>query len=221
MNRKSALLNKIYLNWRWLVIFLVVLVSAYTFVDLAGDVWLKEGFAWDIPIIQSIHQSSSPLLDLIFRGITFTAGPIGIVIAVVIGCLWLWKLNQKFQMMSLAFSVIGMALITSILKVIFQRPRPDIIPPLVAEASYSFPSGHTGSAVAFYGLLGYFLWQEQHYVAAALSWSWVILVMLSRIYLGAHYPSDVLASLALGIIWVLLLIFSNQRQASAISASSA
>lgn len=221
MNRISPFLKEIYLNWRWLIIFLVVLASAYIFVDLSGDVWLNEGFTWDIPIILSIHQSSSPLLDTIFTMITDTSGPIGIMIPVAIASLWLWRRNERFQMATVIFSTVGMGIITSVLKLIFQRPRPDVFPPLVPQVSYSFPSGHTGSAVAFYGLMGVLLWHEGYYVAAVLCWVWVILVMLSRIYLGAHYPSDVLASLALGIIWVVLLVLSNRRRTSGISSDVA
>jgi membrane-associated phospholipid phosphatase len=103
-------------------------------------------------------------------------------------------------------------LLNSLLKLLFARPRPNVFPPLMAETSYSFPSGHTMSAVAVYGLLALLLWQRGQYAWALLPGLWVPLVALSRVYLGVHYPSDVLASLALGTIWLVIVWFTQTRQ---------
>jgi undecaprenyl-diphosphatase len=93
-----------------------------------------------------------------------------------------------------------------LLKLLFARPRPNVFPPLTLETSFSFPSGHTMAAVAFYGLIAILLWRDHHYGWALLPGLWVPLVALSRIYLGVHYPSDVLASLAVGTIWLALIL---------------
>ncbi len=105
-------------------------------------------------------------------------------------------------------SFVGTFLLNSLLKFIFARPRPDLFPPLVVEHSYSFPSGHTMSAIAYFGLLALVLWQRGRRGWAVLAGLWVPLVALSRVYLGAHYPSDVLASLAIGTIWLVIVWFA-------------
>lgn len=198
-------------NWRWFLIFAIVLGASMTFLELAEDVWFNEGFKWDVPLILSVHSFSYPALDLIFKAITMTAGAI-IFAPILIFCFWFWRKQSYYQIGMLLFSVIGMGIITTILKLLFQRPRPDVFVPLVTESSYSFPSGHTGAAVALFGLAGTFFWQDNQRIVALLCWLWVFLVMLSRIYLGAHYPSDVLASLMLGIIWIILLNWKSLRK---------
>jgi len=106
----------------------------------------------------------------------------------------------------------GTVALNIMLKALFTRPRLQLFPPLVVETSFSFPSGHTMVAVAFYGLISILLWRKRQYAWAILAGVWVFLVGLSRIYLGVHYPSDVLASLAVGTIWlVLILSFFQER----------
>jgi len=78
---------------------------------------------------------------------------------------------------------------------------------LVVETSYSFPIGHTLAAIAYYGLLALVLWPWERRGWAMLAGLEVPLVALSRVYLGAHYPSDVLASLAIGTIWLVIVWF--------------
>jgi membrane-associated phospholipid phosphatase len=91
------------------------------------------------------------------------------------------------------------------LKAAFARPRPHIIVPLAVEHTASFPSGHTISAAVFYGYLALQAWHRRHQAIAPLIGVWPVLVGMSRIYLGAHYPSDVLASLALGLLFLILM----------------
>jgi membrane-associated phospholipid phosphatase len=183
---------------------LLVFALACIFLELAGDVWLREGFSWDRPILLAIHQAGTPLFDFLFRMISVM---VGILIPLPLGliCYWFWYHQMRHNALTIVFSVIGMSIMTTLLKLIFQRPRPEVFPPLVTETSYSFPSGHTGSAVALFGLAGIYFWRANRRLYAVFCWIWVPLVMLSRVYLGVHYPSDVLASLALGIIWIIIL----------------
>jgi len=112
------------------------------------------------------------------------------------------------------------ALITSVgcgegfiwlLKNIIQRPRPPLINALAPEASFSFPSGHSFVAFSFYGLFAYFLFREMRgkfsKILGILAVICIIIAIgFSRIYLGVHWPSDVLASYALGAAWLAALI---------------
>jgi membrane-associated phospholipid phosphatase len=185
-------------------------ISTYVFFDLAGDVWFKEGFAWDKPIMLAIHDRSTPWLDSLFKMISYTASK-WVLIPIVIIAGWFWYIGQPIRITLIIISYVGATLLNFGLKSIFERSRPDFFIPLVVETSHSFPSGHTATAMGFYGLLALLFWKDRRYLIAALCAIWVGLIGFSRIYLGVHYPSDVVASLAVGIIWIILLLTVSGR----------
>jgi len=191
----------------------VIFFSAgFTFLKLADDVWFREGFSWDAPIMLAIHQYSQPWLDTLFIGITNSAGkyiPLFLLGALVL----LWIKHKKIEIVSLIVSLVGAIIINGALKILFARPRPAIFPPITVEYSYSFPSGHTMTAMAFYGFVAILLWQWHRRIWALAFGGWVLLVALSRVYLGVHYPSDVLGALAVGALWLIIVeIFYFQTQ---------
>lgn len=195
----------------WLLALVLLFVAAALFLELAEDVWLNEGLAWDATVMLAVHKLSRPWLDRLFWLITETGGALTIV-PVVATATWFWWRKQRMVTFLVLASFGGMLVLNSQLKLLFARARPNIFPPLVVEHSYSFPSGHTMSAVAVYGLFALLLWQRRRYGWAILAGLWVPLVALSRVYLGAHYPSDVLASLALGTIWLVIVWFTYTGQ---------
>ena len=106
------------------------------------------------------------------------------------------------------------------LKDLFQRARPVFEDPLVQLATYSFPSGHAVASTVFYGALCAIVFAQTRSRAAraaacALALAMVPLVCFSRVYLGAHYPGDVLAGVAVGILCLLLLRPSQRPARSA------
>ena len=185
----------------------LLLTAVLVFLELAEDVWVNEGFAWDATIMLGIHSLSSPWLDRFFMLVTQTAGPL-IVLPVLGTAVWFWRRDRHLLAALFIISFAGMSLLNALLKLIFARPRPDLFPPLIVEHSYSFPSGHTMAAISYYGLLALVLWEFDRRWWAVLAGLWVPLVALSRVYLGAHYPSDVLASLAVGTIWLVMVWFA-------------
>jgi len=98
-----------------------------------------------------------------------------------------------------------------VLKHLFARPRPQLFPWLTGAGGWSFPSGHTLNAVVLGGLLVWLIgWRLSGWRRAALGvWAglWAALIGLSRVYLGVHYPSDVLASLAVGGLCLLVALY--------------
>lgn len=188
----------------WLVALVLLLTAVILFLELAEDVWLEEGFSWDTSVMLAVHSWSLPALDQIFWLVTQTAGPL-VVVPVLGTAVWFWRQSERTTALLIVVSFFGAALLNSVLKMIFARARPNVFPPLVVEHSYSFPSGHTMSAIAYYGLLALLFWRRERWGWAILAALWVPLVALSRVYLGAHYPSDVLASLALGTIWLVIV----------------
>ncbi len=154
----------------------------------------------------AVYSLSQPWLDTFFRFVTNTAAEL-VVLPVLAMVIYLWRRWERITPIHFIAAAISFPLISAVLKEQFGRPRQELFPPLVAETTYSFPSGHTLTAMAVYGLTAVLLWQRRHRFLAVCSGLWVMLVALSRVYLGAHYPSDVLASIALGTILIIIVLF--------------
>ena len=190
------------------VIFM--LSASLLYWELAEGVYLENGFVWDTSLMLALHSLSQPWLDTVFFGITRT-GDILIVLPLATMLIYLWRRSEKITAVLLIISFAIAPLIASLYKSKFDRPRPDVFPPLAVVHTNSFPSGHTLTAVVVYGLIAVLLWQRRHRWLSIISGIWVFLIALSRVYLGAHYPSDVLASMALGIILLFIILFMDGR----------
>jgi len=207
MRKRREQVGKAFRSLRWwhvLSALTLVVLAVSIFFELAGDVWLKEGFAWDPPVMLFFGNLRSPIGTAVMRAVTTSASG-WIVLPVLAATAWFIKRGDRQQAAILALGFLAAILLDASLKAAFARPRPHIIPPLVVEHTASFPSGHTISAVVFYGYLALQAWHGQRRAIALLVGAWPEIVGVSRIYLGAHYPSDVLASLALGLIFLILM----------------
>ncbi len=116
--------------------------------------------------------------------------------------------KERFEALFLSFSFIGSLLFVYLLKTMFQRQRPEYA--LYFERTYSFPSAHAVVAITLYALLFYLLARriEGRFLRGAVFTAGAVLALfigISRIYLGVHYASDVLAGFALGLGWVLVV----------------
>ena len=187
-----------------------MLCAGLLYWELAEGVYLEKGFVWDEALMLALHSLSQPWLDTLFMAVTHTAG-ILIVFPVSAMFIYLWRRSERITAVLLVAAAITFPLISLLLKSQFERPRPDVFPPLVVEHTASFPSGHTLTAVVVYGLISVLLWQRGHRFLSIISGIWVFVIALSRVYLGAHYPSDVLASLALGTILLIIFQFIDSR----------
>lgn len=107
----------------------------------------------------------------------------------------------------IATAAAGAEIWVEVIKRILQHPRPAIIPHLVESAGFSFPSGHAFMATATYGTLaavacGHVRQRAARLVIRLVCWTIAGLVAISRVYLGVHYPTDVLGGALLGIAWL-------------------
>jgi membrane-associated phospholipid phosphatase len=133
-----------------------------------------------------------------------------VLLGVIVAAFLAWGRRWLFLGSWLA-AVAGSAVLNRLLKGLFERPRPHFDHPLLIETSYSFPSGHAMESFVVYGMLAYFAvlalrtWESRVGVVfgAALL---VVLIGFSRMYLGVHYLSDVLAGYAAGGGWLSTLI---------------
>lgn len=132
------------------------------------------------------------------------------IVTVALSAYW-WLKGLRDWVFILMSAVFGGMLLNLILKHAFVRARPQFDHPLLTLTTYSFPSGHTLIATVFYGALGWFVlsrsdaWPMRLF-AISIPLTMILLVGFSRIYLGAHYLSDVLAAMAEGLAWLVFCL---------------
>ena len=158
-----------------------------------------------------LHAHSSPLLtSAMFVATSFGSTATVSFIAVAFGLYLIWR-RRFYWLAALASSVLGGTLLNKLLKYAFHRPRPFFSDPLLTLTSYSFPSGHTMAATVLYGAIAAYLltttsdWRRRALIIFLASFL-ILLVGFSRIYLGAHYLSDVLGAMAEGLAWLALCL---------------
>jgi len=207
---KEQLKNITLILARWLLILAVVLGLLAAFTELAKDVWFREGFSWDQPVMLTIHGLSTPTLDVIMWGVT-QFGEVGAIAVTVLAAFWFFRKHKPVDAYAILISSSGAAALNTLLKLLLTRPRPALFPPLVVESSFSFPSGHVTASVAAFGYLAVLLWRAKHHGWAIACGSFVPLVALSRVYLGVHYPSDTLGSLTFASLWLIVVFLVRDR----------
>ena len=193
---------------------LITLAFIYLFFGIVQDYIGQEKLVqFDLRVINLFSLLRHPKLNQQMLFITYLAKGEIITVGLLVSCLILYLFKRWRILYTLLLSVAGGEFFVWIIKNIIDRPRPPLINALVAESTYSFPSGHTFVAIAFYGLLVYFVIQSGKnkllkIISFILGLSLIVLVGISRIYLGAHWPSDVFASVAVGAAWLTILITS-------------
>jgi membrane-associated phospholipid phosphatase len=191
---------------------LITLFFIYLFFGIVQDYVGQDALIRaDLRIINLISQFRTPRISQFMLFITYLAKGEIIIVAVISSLIILFLLRKWSYFRSLLIFVIGGELFVWIIKNIVDRPRPPLTEALVTETSYSFPSGHSFIAIAFYGLITFFLFEtfKRKYLKILTLILGLILIALigaSRIYLGAHWPSDVLASFTSGLAWLSIVI---------------
>ncbi|MED3727587.1 phosphatase PAP2 family protein [Priestia filamentosa] len=190
--------------------FCMLFFSIFIFWKFADTLVEEELHTFDITIIDWIQSFISDKLTKILETLTFL-GSAKAVIAISILIIILMLFNKKWwETLFFVVAVLGSSLFNLLLKFIFQRTRPSIHP-LITETGYSFPSGHSMVSFVLYGMITYFLvlFYVKRFVKIITILFFSLLVLLigiSRIYLGVHYPSDVLAGFAVGGTWLIICL---------------
>lgn len=187
------------------IAFILFWVPVGIFAKLAGEVIERQPLGLDLTIITAFHSIHSPFLNSFFLFVTSLGSPLVVAVigAVLVG-LCLYKKWYRGAT-ALVAGVGGATVANLILKGIFARTRPSIFTPLVRETSYSFPSGHAMVSSAFVFIVILLLWHTKYRIPAViLGLLATLLIGLSRIYLGVHYPSDVIAGWSVGLVWAVI-----------------
>lgn len=177
------------------------------FAWLGEEVLEGDTLAFDNAVREYIHSFSSGWLTALFQAVTFCGSTIFLsIVSVVVIALFLRK-SHKHSASLFIVTMVGAVVLNFVLKISFVRERPLPYFDTALPTSYSFPSGHALYAVCFYGSLAWIYAAHEHrLVRQSVGWSSaaivVVMIGLSRIYLGVHYPSDVIAGFAAAIVWV-------------------
>ena len=180
---------------------------------LAEEVFEGETNDFDLSVREFIHQYSSAGLTKWMQGVTFLGSPYVLFSLFTICCAGFLLAKWPRAAAWLAVGVSGSVVLDTSLKLLFHRVRPEpFFGPL--PHSYSFPSGHALSSFCFYGILAGLLDTRIRSLAVRISiWIAAALLVLaigvSRIYLGVHYPTDVIAGYVAAAVWVSTLIYAD------------
>ncbi|MBL4543957.1 MAG: phosphatase PAP2 family protein [Rhodobacteraceae bacterium] len=202
-------------------------VLLFAFVKLADEVLEGETRAFDEAILLALRTPGDlaqpigpPWLQEMVRDFT-ALGSTGVLTIITLGVVgWLMFSGKRRTAGLVLVAVLCGIVFSSLLKLGFARPRPDLVPHSVAVFTNSFPSGHAMMSAVVYLTLGFLVARTQHAVAlkvylVSLALFLTLLVGFSRIYLGVHWPSDVLAGWAAGACWALMcsLVMSRLQEA--------
>ncbi len=154
-----------------------------------------------------VHQFASPALTGAMKFVSFLGSVLFLSIFGVVVFIVFWLLKRYRAATFFAITMAGSSILLGTLKTVFRRARPEPFFETVLPASYSFPSGHSLLSFCFYGVLAAIITARiESRLFQAIIWLCafllVALIGLSRIYLGVHYPSDVLAGYTAAFVWV-------------------
>ncbi len=174
---------------------------------LAGVVMRGQTLEFDRAVRDAVHGWASPRLTLVMRAVTELGAP---AFLVPLACLLVWRLavtGRRRAALVFVAAAVGAEALSLILKIVFRRTRPEAFFGYVQPLGYSFPSGHSVVSCCFYGVAAAILTMRMRSrTQRALTWvaagTLAAAIGFSRVYLGVHYASDVLAGYAAALIWV-------------------
>lgn len=191
-----------------LIICLSGIASSWIFIETMENVWFQERIVQlDVQIIQWLQTLHTPLTDQLFLGITQLGNPFLLMFIAIITTATLLFLGRKFESMAFGAGFAGLTVMVMSVKYFLDRHRPSEAVQLVIEKSPAFPSGHASMSLFVYVSLGYLIARTTHnaqkeaYILVATI-ALTLAIGFSRLYLAAHWPSDVIGGFALAGMWL-------------------
>jgi undecaprenyl-diphosphatase len=185
---------------------LVAVLGTYGFATFAGRVTSGRTQTFDDAVLRWIAAHRSPVLESLMLEITFLGTGTVVMMIVGVSGMFLWLTKHRFSALLLLIATVGSIVLNNLLKLGFGRPRPKVFEWGTDVMSWSFPSGHAMSAAVVYGTVAYLAARLQarhlHRVATLMGAAiLIVLIGFSRLYLGVHYPTDVIAGVIIGLAW--------------------
>lgn len=184
----------------------------YLFLGVVEDYLSREALIHsDLRIINLLQIFRTPAFNRLMVDITHLGNAQVIIAGTLLFGIWCVYIRKWSYLTATLISVIGGSFFVEGVKLLFHRPRPSLTNAVISAGGYSFPSGHSFVALSFYGLMTYFIIRNARsnllkILAFFVGLSVVFLLGFSRLYLGVHWPSDVLASYTSGLAWITAVI---------------
>ncbi len=194
---------------------LSAIVALFFFGWLSGEMLDGDTRRFDETVRAFVHGFAFPTLTSLMQLASFLGSTLFLVIFGVVTVITLYLRKHRRGAILFTITTIGATVLLVTLKLAFRRTRPEPFFDTILPASYSFPSGHSLAAFCFYGALAEILsgrtdklWQQiLVWISAVMM---ILLIGISRIYLGVHHPSDVVAGYAVGLIWVITIAIGDK-----------
>ncbi|BAZ03122.1 phosphoesterase (plasmid) [Tolypothrix tenuis PCC 7101] len=183
------------------------LLILFILAKLAEEVLEREAFAFDTNFLLWLHQFANPNLDNFMLFITNLGNPKTVVVVAGVTLLLLWWRRYREDAKIFVLACLGALILNTGLKLFFSKPRPELWHRLISETSFSFPSGHALGSMVLYGFIAYELATHYPQFAKVIYSLTVILIAaigLSRLYLGVHWPTDIIAGYGVGFLWLMI-----------------
>ncbi|WP_036484641.1 phosphatase PAP2 family protein [Myxosarcina sp. GI1] len=192
------------------IVGLVISLSIlFILTELAHEVLEKDAFDFDESILLSIHSVANPYLDRVMLTVTHLANPTAVLVVFGVSSLLLLWQRYYIELVMLAIASFGAYILNTELKLLFVKVRPQLWTQLITETSFSFPSGHALGSIVLYGFIAYLLAKEYSKFAALIytvATTLIAAIGLSRLYLGVHWPTDIIAGYGVGFLWLISCI---------------
>jgi len=206
-----------YLGLHFTVGLIVIVLGLWLFGGVLEEVLDNDALVrWDMTASGWVHSTTTPAGIRVFEFFTNIGSPVAMAIIAVIGVVVTFVRKHRRLALAWVAAVGGGAIVDGVLKAMIHRTRPQYAAAFLHGTSYSFPSGHAMGSMIGYGFVAYAIvltgewagWHRQAVFSAAGLMT--LLVGVSRVYIGVHYPSDVVGGWAAGLVWLTVCITGYQ-----------
>jgi membrane-associated phospholipid phosphatase len=172
--------------------------------DVAGGEWIV---SFDKTVAVSLHAHATDFATAALNAVTSLGGAHALLAVTLVTAVWLLRQRRVAHAALMVMALAGGDWLNSLLKATFDRPRPSFSEPIATAAGFSFPSGHAMSSLTVYGALAFVIAARvksprARLLAVVAAVALVVAIGFSRVYLGVHYVSDVLAGYSAGLAWL-------------------
>lgn len=210
--------DRLHVRWLWLVagfaLALLIGIAVASWVQSHGG-W-ERGLAWERALLTQVHAHELPeALDVLFLVVPWLGTNWTLVPLVLGPAIWLWlRKRRRMLALHLVTVLVGSSTLNFVLKFLYDRPRPDLWERRGQWQFASYPSGHAIASVAVLLTVAMLLHRFKGWI-----WPWFVAVLIlgfslySRLYLGVHWPTDVVSGYAMGTVWLAgtLIAFTERR----------